>query len=105
MRKNLFANVLEAPSEPRANPARRGAYGSMLSSIEEMAENSKKMIEGEAIVSLDPASIDGSFVADRIADDEEDFAALKAAIAAHGQATPILVRPSGDRYMVVFGHR
>ncbi|MFE1598932.1 plasmid partitioning protein RepB [Methylobacterium sp. ID0610] len=105
MRKNLLANVLDAPSEARPNPPRRGAYGSMIASIEEMAENSKRMIEGEAIVSLDPALVDASFVSDRIDEDEEEFAQLKAAIAATGQATPILVRPKGDRYMVVFGHR
>ncbi|ACL62764.1 plasmid partitioning protein RepB [Methylobacterium nodulans] len=106
MRKNLLANVLDTPSEPRTDYARRGASRSMRMSIDEMAENAKRMIDGEVIVSLDPSLIDASFVSDRLTDDEVEFAQLKAAIEAHGQATPILVRPiENGRYMVVFGHR
>lgn len=109
MRKNLLTNVLEAPpSEPRADLTRRGAARSMTRSIEELAENTKRMAEGEAIVSLDTALIDGSFVSDRIDQDDEDYIRLRDAIASHGQSTPILVRPHPDRegrYMIVYGHR
>ncbi len=56
MRKNLLANILEAPvSEPTTDFARRGAARSMTRSIEEMAENNRRMSDGEAIVTLDPA--------------------------------------------------
>jgi len=80
----------------------------MMISIDEMAENAKKMIAGEAIVSLDPSMLDGSFVSDRIEDDDEDYIFLRDAIKAQGQSTPILVRPHPQlrgRYMIVFGHR
>jgi ParB family chromosome partitioning protein len=73
-----------------------------------MAENAKKMIAGEAVVSLDPNLVDGSFVSDRIEDDEEEFALLKQGIEKEGQLQPILVRPHPEvdgRFMIVFGHR
>ncbi|BCM86828.1 plasmid partitioning protein RepB [Methylobacterium indicum] len=109
MRKNLLANVLGAPvGEPITDFARRGAARSMTRSIEEMAENTKRMADGEAIVSLDTALVDDSFVADRLDQDDEDYVRLRDAIAEHGQSTPILVRPHPSRegrYMIVYGHR
>ncbi len=98
MRKNLLANVLGAPvGEPITDFARRGAARSMTRSIEEMAENTKRMADGEAIVSLDTALVDDSFVADRLDQDDEDYVRLRDAIAEHGQSTPILVRPHPSR--------
>ena len=113
MRKNLLASLSEAPSSStdiRARPgyAERGASRSMMLSIEEMAENAKRLVAGEMILSLDPGLIDNSFVSDRVEDDEEEFALFKAAIQADGQLQPILVRPHptvSGRYMIVFGHR
>jgi ParB family chromosome partitioning protein len=113
MRKNLLVSVI-GPETPRADhDARshytaRGATRSMMISIDEMAENAKKMIAGEAIVGLDPDLIDGSFVPDRIEGDDDDYVLLRGAIKQQGQATPILVRPHPERegrYMIVFGHR
>lgn len=112
-RKNLLASVTgpetpKADVEARHEYARRGASRSMMISIDEMAENAKKMIAGEAIVELDVNVLDRSFVTDRIDDDEEDYVLLREAIKAHGQSTPILVRPhpkTAGRYMIVFGHR
>ncbi|MBM3551952.1 MAG: plasmid partitioning protein RepB [Alphaproteobacteria bacterium] len=112
-RKNLLASVtgIETPkadSEARHEYARRGASRSMMISIDEMAENAKKMIAGETVVNLDVGVLDQSFVSDRIEDDDEDYALLRDAIKEHGQSTPILVRPHPQitgRYMVVFGHR
>jgi ParB family chromosome partitioning protein len=80
----------------------------MMMSIDELAENAKRMASGEAVVEIDPALVDVSFVQDRLGDDAEDFAALKDAIRLQGQSTPILVRPHPERdgrYMTVFGHR
>ena len=82
----------------------------MMMSIDEMAENSKRMLAGEVVLALDPALIDSSFVSDRLSDDdgEEDYRLLLEAIKSNGQATPILARPhptAHGRYMVVFGHR
>jgi ParB family transcriptional regulator, chromosome partitioning protein len=112
-RKNLLASVTgqettNAGHEARSEYASRGASRSMMLSIEEMAENAKKMIAGEAVVSLDPNLVDGSFVSDRIEDDEEEFALLKQGIEKEGQLQPILVRPHPEvdgRFMIVFGHR
>ncbi len=112
-RKNLLASITgsETPktdSEARHDYARRGASRSMMISIDEMAENAKKMIAGEAIVDLDVDVLDQSFVTDRIEGEDEDFVLLREAIREHGQSTPILVRPHPripGRYMIVFGHR
>ncbi|AHG50027.1 replication protein B (plasmid) [Rhizobium leguminosarum bv. trifolii CB782] len=85
-----------------------GAAKTVVRSIEDMAESTKKLMEGEVIVDLDPRLIDVSFVADRLSDDGEEFQELLQAIRESGQTTPILVRPSSTdakRYMVVFGHR
>lgn len=113
VRKNLLTTITasEVPksaAEARADYARRGASRSMMLSIEEMAENTKKMTTGVAVVELDPDLIDGSFVSDRLEDDEEDYAFLRDAIKLQGQSSPILVRPhpqAPGRYMIVYGHR
>ena len=113
MRKNLLASVTSthstvADGQTRSAYVGRGASRSMMLSIEEMAEDAKKLTAGEAIVALDPALIDNSFVADRVGDDEAAFLALRSAIEKDGQLQPILVRPhpaAAGRFMVVFGHR
>lgn len=112
-RKNPFAALDIASIEAEAAPAKpgygmTGAAKTVVRSIEDLAENAKKLMEGEVIVELDPRSLDVSFVADRLSDDDEEYQELKEAIKASGQTTPILVRPSpkdAQRYMVVFGHR
>ncbi|MBB4200188.1 plasmid partitioning protein RepB [Rhodoblastus sphagnicola] len=113
-RKNLLSSVTadlepsKGDHEARTDYARRGASRSMLVSIDEMAENAKKMAAGETIVDLDVDVIDGSFVSDRIETTDEDYLLLRDAIKQNGQSTPILVRPHphhNGRYMIVFGHR
>jgi ParB family chromosome partitioning protein len=112
-RKNLLSSITgaEAPktdSVSRHDYALRGASRSMMLSIDEMAENAKKMLAGETIVQLDVTVLDHSFLVDRIEDDDEEYANLREAIREHGQSTPILVRPHPQvkgRYMIVFGHR
>lgn len=113
MRKNLLAGIAAShsgtiESHSRVGYAGRGASRSMMLSIEDMAEDAKKLVSGEAIVSLDPSLIDGSFVSDRVEDDEGDFAQLREGIEKDGQLQPILVRPhptASGRFMIVFGHR
>jgi ParB family transcriptional regulator, chromosome partitioning protein len=89
----------------------RGASRSMLSSIGELAAQAAKagrLIEGETIVELDTDLIDGSFVSDRIENDDEALNDLVQAIKERGQDSPILVRshPSQlGRYQIIFGHR
>lgn len=112
-RENPFAKLDMASISANQTPTKpgygmTGAAKTVVRSIEDMAENTKKLMEGEVIVDLDPRLIDASFVADRLSDDGEEFQELLQAIKETGQTTPILVRPSSTdakRYMVVFGHR
>lgn len=112
-RKNPFA-ALDIASVSSDKPASKPGYGmtgaakNVVRSIEEMAENTKRLMEGETIIDLDPESLEVSFVPDRLSSDDEEYQELKQAIGEQGQSTPILVRPhpdDRDRYMVVFGHR
>jgi ParB family transcriptional regulator, chromosome partitioning protein len=111
-RKNLLAGLVDAAEIPQADTApaypMRGASKSMVRSLDELSKQADKFLEGEAVVELDPDTVDGSFVLDRLTDDSEQFEELKAAIAERGQDTPILVRPhpsASGRYQIVFGHR
>jgi ParB family transcriptional regulator, chromosome partitioning protein len=112
-RENPFAKLDMASLSANQTPTKSG-YGmtgaakTVVRSIEDLAENTKKLMEGEVIVELDPRLIDASPVADRLSEDGEEFQELKQAIKEYGQTTPILVRPSSQdsqRFMVVFGHR
>lgn len=111
-RKNLLDDLV-APSEPEVsqpamNYPMRGASKSMIRSLDEIARQAEKFLEGEAVVELDPDAVDMSFVTDRLADDPVQFEELKAAIAERGQDSPVLVRPHPtvpQRYQLVFGHR
>jgi ParB family chromosome partitioning protein len=99
-----------------ADRVRTGAISAMGSSLHEMAENAKQatrlqqqLAEGEAVISIDPASIDTSKIVDRIpADVDPAFDALVASVAEHGQQVPILVRPSPQttgRFEIAYGRR
>ncbi|CAH1648097.1 plasmid partitioning protein RepB [Chelatococcus asaccharovorans] len=115
-RKNPFASLLnseDTTSENRAvlDYAAKGATRSLLNSIDEMATQAGKLLEGETIVELDPALIDDSFAKDRFALDSDDYREelerVVAAVRERGQDTPVLVRPhplQPGRYMLVFGH-
>jgi ParB family chromosome partitioning protein len=114
-RKNPFANLLghEEPAlDNRAlDYATKGATRSLLSSIDEMAARADKLLEGETIVELDPATIDDSFAKDRFDLDDDDykeeFQRVLEAVRERGQDSPVLVRPhpkQAGRYMLVFGH-
>ena len=120
MRKNLLGTITGAdtvqrnPDVPaaatsaRADYAMRGASGAMRRSLDEIVEVSQRIMDGETIISLDPALIDQSPVLDRIQEGDDEYPALRDLIRASGQDTPILVRPhpvSGGRYIVVFGRR
>lgn len=116
-RKHLLSAITAAPkdeapavspSEYRTAYAKRGASRSMMQTLDEMAENSMRLLEGDAIVQLDPSMLDPSPFADRIGEDPVAFAALVAAIREVGQSSPILVRPHPDspqRHIIVYGHR
>ena len=108
-RKNLLSGLVDAEhTEQAVSYPVRGASKSMIRSVNELARQADAYLEGENIVDLDPGSIDGSFVLDRMEDNREQYEELLQAIREHGQNSPILVRPHplvDGRYMVVFGHR
>src|SRR5690606_26308815 len=94
-------------------PVASGALLSMNEALSGLAaeadELRKAVTSGETIVELDPSSIDGSFVRDRLDDySGEEFNSLVASLAEQGQTIPVLVRPHPDklgRYQLAFGHR
>jgi ParB family chromosome partitioning protein len=110
-RKNFLEglnDIVETVDTTPSSYPMRGASKTMIRSLDDIARQAEKFLEGEAIVELEPDHIDGSFISDRIEDDEAEFAALLEAIRTSGQNTPILVRPhetQDDRYQIVFGHR
>lgn len=97
-------------STKRSSPI--GAFSNSLNNVSEKAlrveELEEKLKKGQAVVELDPALIDNSFIADRLGvsvKDEENFVEQ---IRDNGQKVPILVRPNpniADRYQVAYGHR
>ena len=98
----------DAARDGRSAYALRGASRSMLQSLEEMAENSLRVQDGEMIVLLDPNDIDPSPYVDRIEEDGEAFDVLVEAIREAGQISPVLVRRNPDiagRFILVYGHR
>lgn len=108
-RKNLLAGLMDQDdtTDTPAYPM-RGASKTMIRSIDELAKQAEKLMEGETIVDIDPDTIDGSFVTDRMEDDSEQFQDLLRAMQERGQDSPILVRPhpqTDGRYQIVFGHR
>lgn len=112
-RKGLLDSVLGAEpnskqKETRSSYAQTGASKSMKLSLDDMAENAKRLTDGEVIVKIDPSLIYASFLQDRLSGDDQAFEELKSMIAEHGQETPVLLKPhpsKAGRYMVVFGHR
>lgn len=116
-RKHLLTNLGSHTPKPddvtensgsRVDYARRGASRSMMQSLDDLAENSMRVLEGDTIVLLDPGKLDPSPYADRIGEDQEKDQELLTAIKEAGQLVPVLVRPhptSSGRYIIVFGHR
>lgn len=114
-RKNIFAKVLEDEPAPIARPVisgERGPGGAVTRSFKDLAERADaaetRLKAGQAIVELDAALVDPSFVTDRMTQDDEAYQQLRTAIEKDGQTTPILVRShpaANGRYQVAFGHR
>lgn len=122
-RKDAINSLFLKKPEPVATPpaknearVRTGAIAAMGSSLQEMTEGARaaerlqqQLAEGETVISLDPAQIEGSKIADRIAIDvDPDFEDLVGSIREYGQQVPILVRPhpdKGDRFQIAYGRR
>lgn len=110
-----------APQESAPQPGRivSGSVKAMRLSLGDMgaraaeAEALRAALEaGERAVDLDPERIEPSFVVDRLdrggESDDPAFRAFVEDMAAHGQLTPILVRPHPDKpgaHQIAFGHR
>lgn len=93
-------------------PAALGALSHTLEGMNEKAKRAAEieqlLIQGQTIIELDPASVDNSFIADRMDATEEQNAEFREIIRQNGQNVPILVRPKPgqlDRFEVAFGHR
>lgn len=116
--ENPTPAAADAPAK-RTTSAAVKAMGLSLGSLSQEAETARKLREtlaaGEQVVELDPAQIERSPYSDRLSEgatNDEDFAALKASIAEHGQQVPVLVRPHADAdkaargfYQTAYGHR
>ncbi|ONG54215.1 plasmid partitioning protein RepB [Pseudoroseomonas deserti] len=102
-----------APETAAVNRVPSGAVRAMgvsLGQLREEAEALRARIEGgETVVTLDPAVVDASFVADRMAGDSEaELSELVQSIASSGQQVPVLVRPHPEKaghYQMAYGHR
>jgi len=82
--------------------------GNITQKFERAQDIEKQLAEGQTIVELDPARVDGSFISDRLGVDSRQLAELVNQIRVHGQQVPILVRPHPEndgRYQVAYGHR
>jgi ParB family chromosome partitioning protein len=111
-RRNIFDKVISAAQSEElvlaASTTRFGAARSLSNSIDELARQANKIVEGEQVVEIDTDLIDTSFVSDRMTMDDEAFAELVQAIRARGQDSPVLLRPhphKEGRFQTVFGHR
>jgi ParB family chromosome partitioning protein len=126
-RKDVFANVMKPAMDNEAGaiaPASlqpvkktltagpiaslKGSLGSMREQAQRVEKIEKQLAEGQAIVELDPADVEVSFVRDRMIYPQEEHEKLVAAIRDQGQIVPILTRPHPQqpgRYQVAFGHR
>lgn len=116
---HLFLKKPEpAASQPAKSPerVRTGAIAAMGSSLQEMTENARaaerlqqQLADGETVIALDPAQIDGSRIADRIpVDVDPGFEELVGSIEEYGQQVPILVRPHPEkagRFQIAYGRR
>jgi ParB family chromosome partitioning protein len=91
---------LTPPAPPKTDIApaiRRGPVGAMTN---DLTAHSVREIDCERII------VDG--INDRLTTDDEDIAALRASIEAHGQQVPIMVRPIAERpgfFRMVYGRR
>ncbi|HEV2501843.1 MAG TPA: plasmid partitioning protein RepB [Mesorhizobium sp.] len=89
-----------------------GALGQSLGELSERTrradEIEEKLRAGQTVVEIDPATVDPSFVPDRMFSEDDAFRSFVESIREQGQQVPILVRPHPekvDAYQVAFGHR
>lgn len=116
--RSLFAQqpVVALSADNTGQEIARVASGSVravkdsLSGIERENEALRQQLATQsAILDIDPAFVDASPVADRMASsDDPSYDALKASLLAHGQEVPVLLRPhplAAGRFQIAYGHR
>ena len=128
--RNIFAgrkpiDVSNECKEHGEAPSRRlpsGAVKAMGMSLNELAREvgeakrlQAKLLDGNAIIELDPQLIDLPIIADRLTENHEHddaFAKLKKSIFENGQQVPVLLRKHSDLqkaaqglYQAAYGHR
>ena len=106
------AQPLGAPNKAPSPRIRSGAIAAMGGALEQLASRAQvaeRIESGSAVAELDPALLDGSFVADRVSDaTDPTLNVLVESIRECGQQVPILVRPHPSRegrYQIAYGHR
>ncbi len=128
-RKNLLGALMDSKlpagnsdqvePQPVRNPVSslvsQGAIGAVSRSIEQLKNQAaeaqriqEQLTTGQTIVELDPSSIDGATIKDRLGVSIDVQDELQKSIAEQGQQVPILVRPhpsTAGRYQVAYGHR
>ncbi|MEL6511220.1 MAG: plasmid partitioning protein RepB, partial [Pseudomonadota bacterium] len=108
--KNLLQGLMDGAkddgtaSEPRVDVARprytTGAIGAVSESIAKLKSRS--------VIDIDPFTVEGAGVEDRLDYDDPSHDDLVASIRDYGQQVPILVRPhpeTPERYQIVYGRR
>ncbi|MBU2959208.1 plasmid partitioning protein RepB [Paracoccus sp. 1_MG-2023] len=105
-RKDLLKGLMtptadDRPAAPTAAPrSNRGAIGAVSQSLSEL--------KSRALVDVPADLIDMAGMTDRLDEDEEGIAALKASIREYGQQVPVMLRESTTeegRFDIVFGRR
>lgn len=106
-RKDLLKGLMTPHSDDRPAPtasaaprSNRGAIGAVSQSLSEL--------KSRALVDVPAEMIDMAGMTDRLDEDDEGIAALKASIREYGQQVPVLLRESTTeegRFDIVFGRR
>ncbi|MCW3476250.1 plasmid partitioning protein RepB [Limobrevibacterium gyesilva] len=118
VRALLTPDHIDEPDEAAEKPARIASpavramgleIGRLTDEAREAAALRKLLESGDAVVALDPALVDPSFVSDRLSRTSDgDYRRLVESMRDTGQQVPILVRPhpaQGGRYQIAYGHR
>lgn len=100
-------------SKPRVPSGAVRAMGLELARLGDEAQQATRLREqiaaGDAVIDLDPALLERSFVSDRLArNDDADYRKLVDSMRESGQQVPILARPhpqAPGQYQIAFGHR
>lgn len=103
-----IAGLMAGARPPTAVGGITRSLSNITQKVERAQELERQLAEGQAVVELDPALIDASFIVDRLGIAADAQLSLAEQMREHGQQVPILVRPHPTiegRYQVAYGHR